>query len=277
MLGDANAVEPLIRVLSAEDAEARRQAATALRRIGTRAVAPLLDAYAQGGRELRRTVLGVLQRSRSKVVADTLLAALDDPDEMLRMIALGMLIRRKESRAVGPLIAGLDDPGPWREICAWALGRIGDPAAFEPLSSLILLPGPALQMAVIKSLRQIDNPRAVDLLHALLDDAANPHRDRLARTLAALDLMGAVGVLCRKARLGTLDHDCLYRAIGAVHAEAERVVRERGPRVDAGGAATSTSTSTFTDPPADLRAGLRRSAAAMRRLEANLRNLARGD
>jgi HEAT repeat protein len=171
---------------------------------------------------------------------------------------LSTLVRRKEGRAVERLIVGLGEAGPWREVCAWALGMIGDPAAFEPLRDRIHDDNPTFQMAVVKALRTIDNARAVELLHERLDDAADPGRDRLARTLAALDLMGAIGSLCRKVKQGSVEPDRLRQALAAVHAEAER-----------GGRGSSTGA-----PIHDPQELLRRSAAAMRRLEADLRNLA---
>jgi HEAT repeat protein len=265
-LGDCRALEPLIASLDDPDGVVRRHAAGALKRFGKAALAPLLDAYRRGSPELRRAAIEPLGGFRSRRVADVLLAALDDPDQALRMRALGVLVRRRESRAVDRLIAGLDEPGPWREVCTWALGRLGARAAFEPLCGLILIDNATLQMAVIKALRSIDNPRAVDLLHDLLDDEANPHRDRLARTIAALDLMGAVGTLCRKVQQGSISPACLRRALSVVHAEAERIHQEPP------WGATSTAAG-----PCDLGEALRHSAAAMRRLEANLRELAQGD
>src|SRR5207249_1628311 len=50
----------------------------------------------------------------------------------------------------------------------------------------------------------IDNARAVDLLHHLLDDRSDPERDRLGMSLAGMDLMRAIQSLRVSAKGGDL-------------------------------------------------------------------------
>ena len=268
-LRDMRALGALVASLGDDNDEVRRHAAAALKQYGDAALPTLLDAYKSGSLVLRRSAIDLLGDFRAPKVSELLIAALDDPDRSLHAAALGLLVRRKDMRAVERLIAGLAEAGQRREVCAWALGHLGDHSAFEPLCALLHDDDPTMQMAVVKALRTIDNARAVDLLHAALDDAEGPRLVRLEQTLAALDLMGAIGVICRKVKDGGVDSARLGNALAAVHAEAQRAVqrhiRSRKPPVDRPETA-----------PRDPLDPLRRSAAAMRQLEAKLRDLTRG-
>jgi HEAT repeat protein len=257
---DGRAVGPLVAALGDADDEVSTRAAEALKlkRFGEAAFAALLDAFKGGSPRIRHAVIGVIGNFQVASVSELLIAALDDPDHALRSAALAALVIRKDPRAVERLIAGLGDVPPWREVYAWALGMIGAPEAFQPLRDRLDTDDPAFQMAVVKALRKIDNAQAVDLLHAQLDDADNPGRDRLVRTIAALDLLGAIGSLCRKVKQGGVDLDRLHRALEAVHVEAEESIQR------------NSAAAPFLAPREDLR----RSASAMRRLEANIRDLA---
>jgi HEAT repeat protein len=289
---DRSSMGPLIAALDDADGETRHEAASTLARFGISALGPLIAAYKCGTPVMRRAAIGVVEEIHTPAVAELLLAALGDPDRPLRMLALGALVRRKDERAVVPLIAGLDEPGAWREVCAWALGEIGDPAAFVPLCARLITNNSTFQMTVVKALRTIDNARAVDLLHALIEDDDDPGRDRLLRTLAALDLIGAIGSLCRKVKQGRLDPERVRLALSTVHDEANRSLRahdvrtsfpihphessayenEGGDHGDGDGDPVAKDVARGED-----RAAFRRSAAAMRRLEENLRELARDE
>ena len=267
--GDRRVAPALVRTLGDRSAAVRRAAALSLERLGPLADEALIDAYHQAGPVLRRSLIEVLadssvgSRERSRPLVDLLIAALDDPDLAVRALALGALIRAGEPRAVDRLIDGLGraEPSRWRELCAWGLGVLGAASAFEPLAALLARgdESAALQMASIKALRSIDNARAVDLIHRLLATLARPGRRHLSRTLAALDLLGAVGLLCRKVQQGHVDTSGLKRALEAVQAEA--ALARRKSRTDGPSPPQS---------PGD-------SAERIRRLETYLRTLAHSE
>jgi hypothetical protein len=76
----------------------------------------------------------------------------------------------EEKRDVDRLIRTLDNEDPAVVIAAAeALGRIGDPAAVEPLSGKIYSTGyQSVTLAVVKVLGQFDDPRAVDQIIGVL-------------------------------------------------------------------------------------------------------------
>lgn len=113
---------------------------------------------------------------------------------------------------------------------------------------------------VVRALRAIDNARAVDLLHSILDDPSNPDRDWLAMTLAGTDLMNATQPLRVAASGGDLG--VLLQALGAAGAALRQLNAPETEIADA------------VNDPAEM---TRASTDLMRRLEETLRSLARGE
>lgn len=191
----------------------------------------LLDAYRGASGNARPALLDALARHKTPAASEFLIAALDDPDGNIHLHVVHLLGRRKDRRAVERLLEahaeakakieraararddladeGIEsterlgrEPAEWAEAAMGlhgyirALGEIGDERAFEPLQELLeaeRVYGPmGLVMEVVRALRKINNARAVEFLHRLLDDPSYPERDRLEMTLAGMDLMGAV-------------------------------------------------------------------------------------
>lgn len=254
-LRDERALMPLIRAMGDEKASVREAAAAAAKKFGKRAYRPLLDACAGAAGPFRSALFGALASYKTAEVSERLIAALDDPDGRLHLEVVRLLGRRKDRRAVERLIAALaaeaagigrvaslweeagaecsrsiahleSEMARWAESATrleaylWALGEIGDPAAFEPMQGLLEIPTIpdllGLVPSLVMALRKVDNARAVDLIHRLLDDPARPDRARLEMTLAGTGLMGATRALI--ASPGGKDPAILGQALQSIRA-----------------------------------------------------------
>jgi HEAT repeat protein len=256
----------------------------------------LLDAYREVKGPERTTLLDALARHATPAASEFLIAALDDPDVGIRRHVVDLLGRRKDRRAVERLLGALSeakgafenairardavnvDEAPlgrmqevvaeWAEVYAdldgyvRALGEIGDERAFGPLQELLEAEGPhdlmPLVVEIVRALRKIDNARAVDLLHGLLNDPSYPGRDRLELTLAGMDLMGAAQSLVSRAAGGNLG--ILGQGLGAILA-SQAQLHSQGAGIEC----------TATDEGEASRIG----TDLMRRLEETLRTLGR--
>jgi HEAT repeat protein len=102
-IGDARAVDPLIKALGDKEYGVRADAVEALAKIGTPAVDPVIKALAQGENQIREKAAEILGK-----IGDT--------------------------SAVAPLVKALENVEiNIREKAAWALGAIGDARAVDPL------------------------------------------------------------------------------------------------------------------------------------------------
>lgn len=134
----SGAVDQLIAALSSADAGERRRAAEELARLGPTAKVAALDlarSCADADREVREWVTAALEEIGPPPVADLndlveLLPA-SPPDVCYWAITLLGRLGSEGARAVPPLIATLEGNGDMvvRQRAAWALGKIGRPAA----------------------------------------------------------------------------------------------------------------------------------------------------
>jgi hypothetical protein len=159
-LGDPAAVEPLAEALRGDEySGVRWKAAEALAKIGTPAV-------------------------------DTLIEALEDPDDDVRWKAAIALGEIGDPRAVDPLIRILADPDRFvQSRAAQALGMIGAPAVDSLTRALGEEEGDARWGAVL-ALEKIGDPRAVC---ALVKASGEPGGEVNPGAVAAIDAMGDKG------------------------------------------------------------------------------------
>jgi HEAT repeat protein len=134
-----------------------------------RDVPGLVSALRDGGVRARRAAANALIEIPDPRTIDALLAALDDPDELVRLnaaLALGELQGRPElPTIVEPLSRALRDPSPYvRAMAASALGRGKDPRAVGPLVGALDDDDAGVRAAAEAVLPTFDDPAAQEAL-----------------------------------------------------------------------------------------------------------------
>lgn len=174
-------IEGLISALEFKDCSTRKDAATALKKIGdNRALFPLIKAlkykewhesYSVMGsvRETAAEALGILRDRRA---VEPLIESLNDKDEEVRWKACWALGHIGDKKAVEPLIYLLsDDRWHVRRFAASALGKIGDKKAVESLTSVLNDDEWHVRKYAADALGNIGDERAVpSLLKAMSDE-----------------------------------------------------------------------------------------------------------
>src|SRR5262249_5609664 len=108
------------------------------RRLGRRAVEPLIDALDDPDREVRDKAALVLGELGDRQATLPLTALLHGPDAEVRWRAAAALGELRDSRAVGPLVQALRDPDEAvRSGAVRALEMTGDGTAVEPLLEVV--------------------------------------------------------------------------------------------------------------------------------------------
>ncbi|MDO9464348.1 MAG: MFS transporter [bacterium] len=107
-----------------------------------------------------------LGEAKSPLNIDELLHALSDPSFNVRYEAIISISRtRPDDRLVNALIQVLSGDNPDLSIAAaWALGRIGDKTAIEPLHKTLVSGYPLLQARSARALATLDDAQAIPLL-----------------------------------------------------------------------------------------------------------------
>ena len=198
-VGDAQAVEPLGRVLNDPDATVRLAAIESLGLLG--AAAPLVEALRRGrgfepeacvkalvkmGAQAIEPLAGVLQgsdvsaashaavalrRIGGEAVVEPLIGALRHPRAHVRKTAAQALAELGDRRAIEPLIGALADGDEGvREAAACATGKFGDHRGVDQLLVCTRDASSSVRTAASDALRKMGDPRAGDALKAI-DDA----------------------------------------------------------------------------------------------------------
>lgn len=209
-----HAVRPLIARLWESDPRVVMAIETALQNIGAPAVKPLIHALQTHSLEVIRCgaakVLGTMEDPH---VVATLIQALQDPEDQLRLSVVDALGGMKDPRVIDALIQALQDP--WlevRRVAATCLGLRGDPQAVEPLIQIMQDPEWRVRRTVAGNLGRIQTPQVVDaLIHALQD------RDYMVRmtVICTLEAMGDPRAVPALRRVRDHDEDVLIRDAAA--------------------------------------------------------------
>jgi HEAT repeat protein len=167
-------VEGLIKVLrSRGDIGVRKEVAGALGRIGdARAVEPLIKALQHFAYDVRKAAASALGQIGDTRAVEPLIAALNDEDRDVRSPAARALGQIGDTRAVEPLIAALnDDKSGWsvRTAAVDALERFGEARAFEALIATLKDSDWSVREAAVKALVKIGTPAVEPLVAALKD------------------------------------------------------------------------------------------------------------
>jgi HEAT repeat protein len=239
----------------------------------------MLAAYRGGNARTRFVLLSALGRIKSPVISELLIAALDDPEENIRLEAARVLGVRKDERAVPRMLQAVAAGGTFQGFYIRMLAEIGDARAFEPLQALLSEEAPEfmLRREVVMALRKIDNPRAVDLFHEQLESLPSAEADRLAHILAGTDLLNAAGALARKARASGDTETQAQAALAArdaldEHRSRLQAIRNGEGTAEAGSAADGHAEVAGANPHGAIsKAGL----DVIRKFESILRDLGR--
>lgn len=193
--------------IASEADEARAQ----LRKLGERAVKPLLDALSDPREAQQQVAITLLTHVGNKDAASSLFAyASGNADPELRaraMVAVGTLRdARLEQKLADLLLASdkgrLSDSDPVSIAAAWALARLGTKSSLLPLEKLAAGDSGNLRALSILGLGRLADPRAVPLVQKLLrsPDAGALPRAAAAFAAGALGLRGEADTLTELSR-----------------------------------------------------------------------------
>lgn len=120
--------------------------------------------------ETKARAAKALGATKSSLVVDELIEALDDSDREVRREAARALGEIGDERAVEALIEKLHDPqADIVEESAQALGKIQDPSTFEELAPLIEDENPSVRKSAVLALGELRDTRAIALLEKRLE------------------------------------------------------------------------------------------------------------
>jgi HEAT repeat protein/predicted MFS family arabinose efflux permease len=113
--------------------------------------------------------------TKSTLVVDELIQALDDSDREVRREAARALGEIGDERAVDALVEKLhDSQADIIEESAQALGKIQDPSSFDDLVKLIQDENSSVRKSAVLALGELRDPRAIQLLEKLLETETDP-------------------------------------------------------------------------------------------------------
>jgi HEAT repeat protein len=163
----------------------------------------LREKIERGDTEAKRTALFDIRNLRSAAASRLALAALKDPDEMVRATAAGSVIFLREFEATQALIPLLTDKSEMvRREAAYALGEAPDAAATQPLVAL-LQKDKIIEVrgAAAMALGKIGDPSAVDALVKVLQTRPNDDNEFLRRASAR-----SIGQIAQFIQTGRIDN-----------------------------------------------------------------------
>ncbi|MHB9134167.1 MAG: HEAT repeat domain-containing protein [Armatimonadota bacterium] len=213
LIGEPRVVEILLSALNDDKRGVKLAVVTALGDIGnSRAVEPLTAGLRDKDPDIRKAATASMVKLGAAAV-DTLIGAINDPDEYLRQESMRALGHIKDPRAINPLLAILKVRGPDYKIAADALEELGwkpskseervlfafargqfdtavaeGAAAVEPLVIMLQTEhGADMRTVAARALGQIGDKRAIPaLVRAMYDESADVHE-------AAAGALGQIG------------------------------------------------------------------------------------
>jgi len=153
--------------------------------------------------EDRISVTERLGEAESPLNVDELIEALSDPSFHVRHEAIISIARtRPDERLTRALIGVLDGPEPELSLlAAWALGRIGDRRAIEPLRKALATGSPMLRAQCARSLGRLGDDDSIPLLLERLRSETD-----IGLRVAYASALGSLGVTAAREDLRALLH-----------------------------------------------------------------------
>jgi len=190
-LGDARAVEPLVKTLEKAKEKFEIEAVVwALGEIGDpRSIAPIVEALSPEEPSVSFHSMRSIVSFRDARIADVLLKKMQYDNGGLNFNIVSMLVQMEEHRLVEPLLDHLvNGPSRKRWRAANALGRLGDPRAVEPLIATLDDESESTREAAAEALGELGDSRAVE---PMIEFLANEKEDDVIENAAeALALLG---------------------------------------------------------------------------------------
>jgi len=177
---DAKAVDRLALMLKEENPSFRLLAISAMGQIKSEdAVGPLMSALYDPDVETRRAAAGALWGIKSLKSVAALIKALKDEDADVRRASAGALGSIGDKEPLYPLTGLLSEEGdPMVRVEAIrALGKIGDPRAYDSLASQAKDPDPRVRVEAMRAMGNLGEPKAVSLLKRALEDKVGGVRE----------------------------------------------------------------------------------------------------
>jgi len=216
-IGDPRAVGPLIAALGHKNPQPRRCAASALGDIGDpRAVEPLIAAMGDEHPYVRSSVAGALGQIGDPRAANTLIEALKDNEKDVCGAAVSALAKIDAPRVPETLLKSLEHRYPQvRTRAAAGLATRKERRAVEPLIAALSQDDPDVRRSAVRALGKIGGTRAVETLILALTD-----KDLTVSVLAA-EAMGEMKEPRAADGLAALLHaESAYVRMGAARALA---------------------------------------------------------
>jgi HEAT repeat protein len=165
-------VEGLIHALKDDAENVRREAMTALERIGdSRATEPLMELLQDPDITIQEEAITALGRIQDKKAVQSLIQTLNNPHIGIRWKAAEALGKIGDNRATEPLIQTLHDPDKTiQEEAITALGRIQDVRAIQPLIQNLTNLHIGIRCRAAEALGKIGDTKATEALIQTLND-----------------------------------------------------------------------------------------------------------
>ena len=196
LLGDKQAIAPLITMLSDSNSKVRGRAAGALQQLGKGNVAYLLPALENQNAKIRRHVARILGTLGKKEAVTPLINLLQDADPDVRQQAAISLRQLGTERAIVPALLALRDTNPIvRQRAASVMGQLRDLRALKPLIAALQDESIDVRRDAARSLGQLRDQRAVKPLIKALHDKDAEMRRRAAIALKLLEDKQAISAL----------------------------------------------------------------------------------
>jgi HEAT repeat protein len=196
-LGDPSAIEPLLKGIEDADADYSQHAAYAVAKFGQAALPGLLKIMASGATQAKISTCVALGIIGDPAGIPPLLAALKSKDSYLQIAAAKTLPSFNNPVVIQPLVEALEISATAafyygvRDEAEAALLKIG-PTAIDALTAAVKRASQPGQLAIIKLLREMPDPRSFTPLTELLADSPNEVRKAALAALLKVDRQQAV-------------------------------------------------------------------------------------
>jgi HEAT repeat protein len=161
------AFDPLLALVTSEDAHLRRWSAVALGEMGDpRAVEPLLERATDRDPKVCEAALIAVWQIGDRRAVDALMRLLESTDHRLRLLAVHALGGCVRGEVFAPLVKLAERPNDLRMQAMYALINSAGPLALDVLVPFLDDPDPCVRMAVINALGRFGDASALPLLRA---------------------------------------------------------------------------------------------------------------